>query len=169
MSFGKLVVADVHALHVLLGQPREHVGHLVRTVARLKYKRQEHVRSIGCVVSVDKLGHRPREDDVMQPLKARMNIRIVSASDVWKYCRKGRNGISRRKLPNTTARSLRSTNVPFRLSLNRWLPYCPEAAKTAQVEYSRRVWVSALSSPPCSFPQPQELQLTCQAAQEFQL
>jgi hypothetical protein len=71
MRLGKLVVADVYALHVLLGQPLEHVGHLVRAVARLKDKRYEHMRSIGCVVSVDKLGHRPREDDVMQSLKAR--------------------------------------------------------------------------------------------------
>ena len=35
MRLGKLVVADIHPLHVLLGQPLEHVGHLARAVVRL--------------------------------------------------------------------------------------------------------------------------------------
>ena len=35
MRLGELIVADVHPLHVLLGQPLEHVGDLVRPVARL--------------------------------------------------------------------------------------------------------------------------------------
>jgi len=71
MCLGKFVIADVHALHVLFRELLEHIRHLVLAVARLNDKRQEHMRSIGCVVSVGKLGHRPRGDDVMQPLKAR--------------------------------------------------------------------------------------------------
>ena len=47
MRLCKLVVADIHPLHVLLGHPLQQVGHLVRPVVRLQDKRQEHVRSIG--------------------------------------------------------------------------------------------------------------------------
>lgn len=45
---------------------------------------------------------------------------------------------------------LDTLTLPFKLSLNRWLPHCPDAARTAQVEYSRRVWLPALSSAPYS-------------------
>jgi hypothetical protein len=48
--------------------------------------------------------------------------------------------------------SFNSTYIRFKLSLNRCLPYCPGAATTVQVEHSRLVWVSALSSAPYSFP-----------------
>lgn len=67
---------------------------------------------------------------------------------------KGRDGISRGRLPSTNA------TLPLQAFPNRSLPYCPDAAKTALVEYSRHVWVSALSSPPHSFPQPQPSRTT---------
>lgn len=104
MCLGELVVADVHALHVLLGEPREHVGDLVRAVVRLEDKRQEDVRSVGCIVPVDKLGDRAGVDDVMQPLKA--GWKCAWSVDRMSYLERNVGGrgesknISRRMLPD---------------------------------------------------------------------
>ena len=157
VRLGKLIVADVHPLHVLFGQTSQHIGHLVCPVIRLQDKRQEHVRSIGRVVPVDKLSHRPRVDDVMQPLKARWKVRVVSASDVvLGNVGGGRKG----KLPDMNVRFLEVDALPLPASPQSMAALLSRRGKTAHAEvnlecagrtFSTCVGV-CLEQPPCSFP-----------------